>query len=567
VSDFSPPLPNQPSFQVRRRVIDGDFVRGPGEGDETYPDGFQGVLRYGIPLPEGLTDSMLVSQPQGYDAIKIWWGVPPESLKNWTYMAVVRSGFGHPSTPADGEIILGLDGNRADDTVPGSYLDTDLPSGQWFYYSLMFRVGTRWYVVNTTENVVPIDYAHRDKLFDLLPPFYQDMDEETWAGTSNSMLKRFFATIGYDLDLTRTLTEGIDTLFDPDRASMKLLGALGEQNFGFKRNEAIGDIRYRGIIAASRDIQNLRGTSGGIQSYLAAATQYRTTVTPGKNLLLLGDDASFAAGTGNWCFTHYGLNRGLEDIPISTRRLKIEVGPSGVFPEGIQPFPEELTETKYPVITCARVQAGEGDNEHLALSCGVGQQITIEPSKNRPRRKISRLRHLNPFYRGIAVDEGKIYYLSFWMCAPEGSTEDYRVSFGMAYYPRDLERVGFSDAFGMEGFKSYARIEPLEIDVPLNIATVSDDSWNRYVISSQVPEGARFLVPVIWVHDTDEARSPITTPRYIAAAMVNQTQGVGVDVVYRPNFHLKLTDNEGDDTNVIGEPLVEGDIGKVIGEP
>lgn len=563
MSDFLPPSPLEPSFQVRRQILDGDFVRGPGKGDETYPDGWKGVLRYGVELPAGLTTSMLVSQPEGYHGIRLWWGVPPENLASWRYMAIVRSAFGHPSTPTDGQIIHGLT-YRADDEVPGEFVDGTedhpLPQGQWFYYSLMFMVGTRWYVVNTTEEVVPIDYKHRERLFELLPPFYQDTDEQTYAGTEHSMLKRWFYIIGYDLDLQRTLTEGIDTLYDPDRGSMRLLGPLGEQNLGFNRNAALGDIRYRGLLASSREIQDLRGTYGGLQTYIAATTQYNVSITPGSNLMLLGDDANFARGRGNWCPTHFGLNRRIDSAITSTRRLTIEHGPVDSYP--VTDLPDALTQIRYPVSTVAKVQAGSGENEHLAMSCGAGQQVTIEPSKRKPRRKVSKLRHLNPTYRGIPVEAGAFYYFSFWIAAAKGSTESYVVRYGLAYYEREIEPVGFSDAFRQGGFRAYSRIEPMAssgVDA-VNTAAITDDSWNRFVMSSKAPEGARFAVPIIWVRGPEGER--IATPRYLTGLMVNQSQNVGVDAVYRPNYHLIITDEVGDTTNVIGE-----ESGKVIGEP
>jgi hypothetical protein len=929
-----------------------------------------------------------VSEPHEYDGIKLWWGVPPESLGDWTFMAIVRSGFGYPSTPTDGEVILGLDGYRENGEVPGAFVDEGLPAGQWFYYTLMFRVGTRWYPVNYTSEVIPVDYAHRTPLYDGVPPFYQETDAEQYGGTRFSMLERWFSTIGYDLDLTRTLAEGLDVAFDPDRSPQPILNALGVQNLGFGTNNAMGDIRYRGVIARSREIQGERGTYGGLEAYLAAATQYEVHVSPGLNLMLLGDDARPGIGHGNWSPTHFGLNRSLtgsgeldyiieqdHSLPVlwnqrsalygnppysnpdpqpfpyvgagvvlatetgahpdyvraagaqsgsggstvavtsgtegyrqvlyymngvindsggetvydalagwefvgsgyyaghgtyaasvgvwtrvvpagggagsfevtwsgsggsfkqgwvheflpsevsdfftvsgdrpaptekglapaahgvvfgavmpydvsvsavpgwlvqlpngyetltnsgttsqhsivlykgdgviapvtqdrwisddddddascyadgttfsttpfiiadanpdectravfrfanqgrfdflrdpnititgvrlridtapsqndinarlsfeaapgglgfgtgernnaaalmaittttagvvweeeslvtggdespdltvpfmemlangwedgeaivlvadglstapdhratvigghyatagsaqsphliveftytlaegfSTRQLTFSEGPSGVFPDGIQPFPEELTTIKYPISTCTKVLAGSDPEEHLAICCGAGQQLTVSASTTFPRTKITQLSHLNPFYRGVPVDEGETYYFSFWMCAPEGSTETYRVNYGMAYYPRDLPLVGFSDAFFAGGIESWAGIEPAAIDM-VKAAVVDDDSWQRYVMSSVVPEDSRFLVPVIWV--TGETGQKVETPRFLTAAMVNKTQSVEVGGVFRPDYYLKVGENPA---HLIGTTSE-----KVLGEP
>lgn len=574
--NIAPRYPNQPAFQVRRQVYDGDFVRGPG--------GWKAAIRYGARFPEGLGTSLLVSQPEGYDSIKLWWGIPPEALKDtWTYMAIVRSGFGHPTTPTDGEVIVGLDGNRPDDEIPGAVVDSGLPPGQWFYYTLMFRVGTRWYPINYTQQVVTIDYGHRQALYDQTPPFYQEVDSEMYAGSSSSMLERWFWTIGYDLDLTRTLTEGIDRIYDADRSPQALLEPLGEQNLGLVRSEPLGDIRYRGVVAQSQDILSQRGTYGGLRTFVEAATQYNAYVSPGLNLMLLDDDARFANGKGNWSPSHFGLNTALAadpDLnytidPITSRQLTFETGPSGVLPDGIVAYPPELAQSNYPVSTCTKIQAGAAASEHLVVACGVGQQVTIEArdeyvlgagsgtvSSTVPvaREKVYRLTHLNPLYRGIVVDEAETYYFSFWMCAPEGSTESYRVNFGFAYYPRDLPNVGFSDAFNSAGISSYHQIEPLSIDMVKSnlIQNADEDQWYRYILSSTVPAGARFAVPVVWV--TGANGEKISTPRYMTAAMVNLSQGAAAGTLFRPDYYFRVTADDasyqiGTGSNkVIGEP-------------
>lgn len=581
--NVTPRYPNSPAFQTRRQVYDGDFVRGPG--------GWKSFIRYGQRFPEGLETSLLVSQPEGYDSIKVWWGVPPEGLGTWTYMALVRSGFGHPSTPSDGEVIVGLDGNRDPDDVPGVVVDSGLPQGKWFYYTLMFRVGTRWYPVNRTQNVVTIDYAHRDVLFRETPPFYQEVDAEQYAATNASMLERWFYTIGYDLDLTRTLTEGVEMIYDADRAPQRLLDPLGKYNLGFERNDALGDIRYRAVIARSQDILASRGTYGGLKAFVEAATQYEAYVSPGLNLMLLSDDSRFAKGSGNWCPTHFGLNRSLADwaaasvpsggggytiaggdLPLTSRQLTFSPGPAGIDITGIPEYPPELAQSVYPLTTCTKITPGAGAREHLVVSCGVGQQLTVSArdvltssgagsslasQEVLTREKVIQLTHLSPLYRGIVVDEGESYYFSFWMCAPEGSTEEYRVNYGMAYYPRDLTEVGFSDAFSGGGMRSYAQIEPLSVDL-FKGAAIDDDAWSRYVVASTAPEGARFVVPVIWVSGWEGEK--VSTPRYLTAAMINKSQGAAAGTLFRPDYYFRVTDDSAtyrlgvSSNKVIGEP-------------
>jgi phage tail-like protein len=570
---------NAPAFQTRRQIYDGDFVRGPG--------GWKSFLRSGTILPEGLDESLLVSQPYEYDAIKLWWGVPPEATGSWTYMALVRSGFGHPSTPSDGEVILGLDGNRPDDEVPGAVVDSGLPQGRWFYYTLMFKVGTRWYPVQRTQNVVPIDYAHRDVLYNETPPFYQRVDAERYAGTNASMLGRWYSLIGYELDLLRTLTEGVENIYDPDTSPQSLLDALAVQNLGLTKSDALGDIRHRGVVAQYGTLLPQRGTFGGLRELVRAATQYEARVSPGRNLLLLGDDARFAKGKGNWSPSHYGLNRALEDwrdieysptaATVTSRKLTFTQGALEA-----EDYPDDLLQLPKPVSTCTEIIAGAGSTEHLVVACGAGQQITVQaldvetasqarpdslsytefqnlPAKSRvvSREKIFQLTHLNPVTRGIVVNEETEYYFSFWMSATSASTESYRVNFGLAFYERDLPSAGFSDAFTFSGFESYGQIEPLSMQV-VKGATVSDGEWHRYIMSAEAPEDARYTVPVIWV--TTPTGGRIATKRYLSAAMVSEASKADAGELFRPDFYFRVTENNpnyrmGSGSNkVIGEP-------------
>lgn len=548
-----------PAFQVRREVFVGDFTRG--------PEGFRSVLRYTEALPEALERSLFASRPEGYEGIKLWWGVPPSGLGSWTYMAIVRSGSGHPITPTDGTIILGMT-TRGDNDVPGSFVDTNLVPGHWYYYTLMFRVGTRWYPVQKTQSVIPINYDHGQHMFDELPPYYQELDAQQWGGTSNSILERFFDTIGYDLDLTRTLAEGLDKLYDPDSAPLPLYEAMGRQNFGFEPNDALGGIRYRSIVAASRLITDQRGTLAGLAGYLEAATQYETFAANGANLLLLGDDASFKTGTGNWCWSPYAVNEVVngfhlplpdQDDHLRTRQLRIERWDPDLFDTVTAPpvLPNELTQSVNPIETMIMVDPNGGQ---LALACGAGQKRTVVGVRESTGRKYTKLRHLNPSFRGVPVEEGVNYYFSFYMSRSVGNIEEDRVEWGMAYFDRDPDRPGFSDAFRHaddgNGFRTYCSVDPVEIDTLFALGDEAD--WRRYTITSTVPEGARFLVPIVWVHDrTGQA---IETPRFVTAAMVTRQQGIGIEAVYRPGIHLIISSTDP-------EQYIGLESGKVIGEP
>lgn len=584
----------EPRSIQTRRLFDGDALRAGGDRTDALS-----MVRYGPRPPSGLDVFDLVSTPSGYNAVDLWWGTPPADL-DWLDMVIVRSGFGHPVTPSDGVIVYKVESGQwstgqtvvanngstysydavtnlwsaegetsvagrgalarildIPDSPAGDYAgtitDTPLPSGGWYYYAQLFRIGISWYRTATAETLVPINYDHSQVMYDQLPPFYQEVDGRPAVGERRYFLKRWFETIGYDLDLTRTLTEGMDVIYDPDRSPLSLISSLGQQNLGFNLDESVGAIRYRSVIAASRDISASRGTYGGLEAYLSSATQYDVTSSPGNNLLLLRDDARFESGVGNWCPTHHGLsvdiNTDLTDLtePTATvRNLKMEtVSTDAAFEEAIgaeegatpgpRTTPDELTRGAQPVSTCLKLTPAAG--ESIAIACGVGQSVTIRSTSN-----------LVPGYRAHSVIPGRLYHLSFWTRSKEvdDHIDSYRVAYGLAYYGKVAGKRGFSDAFS-DGLNSYISVSPLGVNITQSLA-VSDTEWTRHYVSTVIPEdieGIRFACPVIWIRsDTPggpEVPPAALTPKYVTGVMFSADTLDTVQIASEPSLYLRLS--------------------------
>lgn len=533
------------SIQTRRSGT-GDALR----AEDPRTDSLS-MVRYGPRVPSGLDVFDLVSTPSGYNAVDLWWGTPPTDL-DWFDMVIVRSGFGHPVTPSDGVIVYRIKKSGAGDYA-GKSTDTPLPSGSWYYYSQLFRIGSSWYRTATAETLVPINYDHSQVMYDQLPPFYQEVDGRPAVGERRYFLKRWFETIGYDLDLTRTLTEGMDVIYDPDRSPLSLISSLGQQNLGFNLDESVGAVRYRSVIAASRDISASRGTYGGLEAYLSSATQYDVTSSPGSNLLLLRDDARFESGVGNWCPAHRGLSVAMNaDLsgaePTATvRNLKMEtVSTDAEFEEAIgaeegatpgpRTTPDELTRGAHPVSTCLKLTPAAG--ESIAIACGVGQSVTIRSTSN-----------LVPGYRAHSVIPGRLYHLSFWTRSKQ--VDDHRVAYGLAYYGKVAGKRGFSDAFS-DGLNSYISVSPLGVDISASVIVDSTD-WTRHYISMVIPEdieGIRFACPVIWIRSSipgGPGDSPAALdPKYVTGVMFSADTLDTVQVASQPSLYLRLSSDSED---------------------
>ena len=443
-----------PAFTTRRPTYDGDYVRGESGGD------LASYIRYAIKVPENLDESLFVSRAVDYDTIQVWWGPPAGIETQWEKLAVVRSGFGYPVTPADGEILVWLDSHVANDEVSSSVLDAGLPAGRWYYYSLMYQYNGIWYRSNTTADMVPIDYAHRDAMYDLVPPYHQFVDAES-SISGNTMLQRWFDVIGYDLDYTRTLAEQIEVLYDVDQAPTQLLSQVGKYNLGFAVEEdGVGTIRYRSLLGANRQLVDKRGTAEGLAEYVQALTKYRSSAQPGLNQLLLADDAEFQVGVGNWSPMPYGMSRYLFDnsnydpsqddfgqtIPAArhgfpTQGLSLErFEDTDVIAYPTDPYTGETL----PARGMLKVTADA--STPMVITCGAGQQDSVVGNIPEEARPLIDHVHLDPKHRGVPISPDEIYYFSFWEQQLTAANTD--TIFGILFFEREPLPVGPTDTTG-----------------------------------------------------------------------------------------------------------------------
>lgn len=293
-----------------RRTEGGDSVR-PADGTGVWLP----ALRYGprVVLPEEVLGTGLLTRPVGYDGAEITVQVP--ETVDWSQAVLVRGGFGFPTTAQDGVQIWYTNTRPTDiDTDTGlpidlsqRVMDTPLttdrpmrpnqtaPPGNWFYYSLFLWIGGQWVLSAHNDVLVPQNYHHSETLFGLIPPFYQKADDEYAVDGRNGTLRLFSSVLGYDLDYTRTLCDGVLNLYSVDRVPARLLRFVGD-NLGFPYEETLGAARYRSIIEQLDDLNHMRGTPVGLANLVTAATDYRCDVAVGKNLMLTVDDSEFVGG-------------------------------------------------------------------------------------------------------------------------------------------------------------------------------------------------------------------------------------------------------------------------------
>jgi phage tail-like protein len=282
-----------------RRTIGGDVVRA--------TTGWHGALRYG-PVPVSfdiVNGTSLDGIPIGYDSTLVTVRVPP--TVPWAEAVLVRGAFGPPTTPLDGVAVWYTDGHdpEAADQYNQQVRDQPLTGGYWYYYTLFLCVQPEpglpcsWLASAMGAVLVPRNYHAADKLFALIPQFYQSTDDQQAPDGRTGPLRKFTAILGYDNDYERTLLDGVLNVYNPDTAPLRFIQLLGS-NLGLPIEQALGGARYRMLVGSLNDLENLRGTSLGLQAFVYAASNYRCDVVRGTNQLLTVDDAEFAAGVGHW---------------------------------------------------------------------------------------------------------------------------------------------------------------------------------------------------------------------------------------------------------------------------
>jgi hypothetical protein len=537
-----------PAFRVKRQTYGlmdgGDWVRGSSVTTLAHT-----ALRYPTTTPEdydpNVAKAILYCRPFDYHTTEILWGWPT-AHPNWQEVALVRSTFGHPSTPQDGMTVFRA--ARADfDTDTGIapapiVYDQPLPSGHWYYYSLFFRTNPIDWIVGMSDGcVLPKDYQHREHLWEAVPPYYQWVDDNYRIGAGH--LRQFLTVFGFALDNTREFVEGLLELHQIDETPMELLKGLGA-NYGLPYESGIGDIRYRGLVANAPRAQHTRGTAVGLQQVIEAVSKYQTEITGSETLMLFPDDSDFFRSTGNW---------------------------GGAHPDTIAPVLAQeptLTSLTWDKIFIGRVnkpaQVGRGvmrvytakADETASLLIAVGDsRIRADPdtvlgsADDTVPAATSEYRDAIPLSAGISITAGRPYGFSVWVQAPE---KDFTVQPVMIW-------VGPSG-------------DPKEVlDVSLGLPVGSQGTaWKQYIAQGAAPvatdtqDEARYLIPAVYVfarvaHTLTNRSAAID----ICGAMVYVLGDEDAEVsVTPPDRYLTL----GDPGEKLGPPKPDFE-GFVIGSP
>ena len=334
------------SFRVRRVDLAGSpdanpfgsYIRGTATDapvGQTRLDSDSSLRADGFIAPVGELDvvATFAASATTHDSVTLSWSkfliVDPllitageTSIKG---IVVVYSKTGVPETVADGVIIKRQLYNDSTYAV----VDTNLPSGQWAYYSLFLHwnqngdgpSGVNWYErVATLQELVPFNHNTTDALWSRIPSAHRQADingrDTDPEGLERGYLNRYLDIFGFEFDRIRTLLNTVVEQYDPEKTEAESINQLAKM-FGLEVSvQDLGTSRIRQILKDIAYYRKRKGTLDAIQQYLIAVTGcevdvVESTSSPRYTFNIYAEKANLVAdslfvitsGTKKWNFT------------------------------------------------------------------------------------------------------------------------------------------------------------------------------------------------------------------------------------------------------------------------
>jgi hypothetical protein len=418
-----------PAFRVQREAYGlasgGDYVRGSAVVTLEHT-----ALRY----PTSSIDlSAIAIADRGqvfvkafdYNTVVMEWSWPKALEEIFVEVAVVRSTYGAPSSPMQGQTIF-----RALQTDLPYYEDADfvvhlnpppiiydqpLPGGHWYYYTVFFRTNQfDWTAVMSDSTLLPLNWNHSEHLWDAIPPYYQFTDDN-YRG-DNGFLRQFLTIFGFEMDRTREYVESLLKLHWIDQAPMALLKGLGA-NYGQPYEQGLGDVRYRALLANLAHLLSLRGTAKGLLELTETVSKYDCDLTYGTNTVLLPDDSNFVNSVGHWAPIHPDVP--FTGAPLETDYLSYDKV-TLTAPTTMVGAPPVAGST-----SCMLVDTPDANTGDIFIGIGCGQRSATD--------------ELVPYYAGLPVNPGEVYGFSAQVkCAKSVTVSAYMLVADADGQPEDM---------------------------------------------------------------------------------------------------------------------------------
>lgn len=312
-----------------------------------YGVSIYGLSVYGTDTPVAYAASGFTATPKDYGTILLEWDNP---AGNWSKIKLVRNSYGFPIDYLDGTVLdIKLDGayEAYKETSPPSFLDTNLATNAFYYYSLFVfeLINYKWIRVADIIGLSVKEYGYSDRLFQYVPDVYKISSLSQAGGKSeinvssveeNTVLKEYLDVFAFELNTYHTLTNLLFSRYDTSKISGLLLPSL-LQELGLEYEPEIG---YQQARILSRDATALykgKGSLDGLREFLKAFTGYAVPtiasvpnptvngITVGPNKMLDYNDSSFEESIGHWVSDGTGTLACLKVKKITTVALTSNV--------------------------------------------------------------------------------------------------------------------------------------------------------------------------------------------------------------------------------------------------
>lgn len=341
------------------------------QSNNTFPVGPYNEFFWGgywAPVPStssGVTqlagESKITARASGYGSTHVSWGKPSVSFDTY---ALVRNSTGWPNTPTEGQVVF-TGGNFFT-----SFDDAVSTSGT-YYYSLFVRLTAatpQWARVGAAMVTVPTNYASGATMFELLPEWYQNLDDQTTQsliegnGIPVGQLRRFIELLGFQYDILRTEADSLGDIYSPDKVRADLLQGLSDI-LGFPYEPNVGYRQLRALMAHWIEILETKGTALGIKLFVESLTGYSADVSRSLNLHIYGPDSNFAlvGQTGDWRPDLAGI-------------LGVPTGGSNLFGGGTF-FIDQTAPAPIEGSTRALRVKGNANAAGIAFTCGLATAV------------------------------------------------------------------------------------------------------------------------------------------------------------------------------------------------
>lgn len=534
-----------PAFRVKRvtygETEGGDYVRG--SSALTLP---HTAVRYPTnsinlsALAPAMKGRLFVKasdfdQSDLYNAMSLDWNWPTAVEDTFVEMAIVRSAFGAPAFPEQGQTVFRAmrsyfptedDGETL--LPPQTVYDRNLMPGHWYYYTAFFRTNLiDWTPIMSDSAALPGEYHHKDHLWNTMPPYYQFIDDNQ----GRSFLLNFMGILGYELDRTRQMVESLLDLHRIDHCPMPLLRGLGA-NYGYSYEAGLGDVLYRSLLSNISRLLTKRGTTAGVLGIVETVTKYDSDVTNGVNSVLLPDTSNFVTSIGQWKPAHPDLDLVTPVVADYVTWDKVHLAIEQ----------REVGEVTGPPVAGAigsmLIDTATADTGDVFITAGAGKYADDDGN----------ITEAIPLHGGIPVHPKEDWGMSVWV--------KMQVPTEVILYFLPFDRLG----------KLTNDLAPIASPVMVP----PDSDWFRIAHVGQMPTDAVYLVPAIYFRDRSMTgglggRTPQVA---VGAVMVYRIVSEVPTVVTAPDDYLIL----GVAYQRMGEPTMDDGTGTpypgfVIGAP